>query len=348
MYLDRLRAVTPLLLLVALLAAILGVARTSKHSTDLERIRASGILKCGSHNGIPGFFFFKTNGQPAGLSVDFCRALSIAVFGDVNHVRLVPISMQSRFLALQSGEVDVLLPPTAMSIKRDTSLGLTNVATLVNNGVGFLVSRKLNATSARDLDGRTICVIQGSTMERAIVDYARPFNITIATRPYDNLQLERAAFFSGRCDGIVDDFVALQGDVAAAPDPASYVVLPDNIAKEQDGVMVRSGDASMEKLARWTFYAMVQAEEYGIDQKNVDAIYRSRASPEIRRFLGTEGDFGKALGTARNDWTYQIIRQIGNYGEMFDRSLGKDGLGVDRGKNRLWKDGGMMISEMWQ
>lgn len=316
--------------------------------SDFDQVKKAGVVRCGMSMKSLGFSYFDEKGVPKGFDVDFCRAIASAVFGSPDKVKLVTTTTQTRFVALQTNEVDVQFQTIAMTLLRDTTLGLSNVATTLNNGVGIMVSKDLNVDSALKLDGATLCILQGTSMERAVLDFAKVNKLNIKLQQYDSSETERAALFSGRCDGMIDDMLNLQRNKVSAPAPERLIVLPEIVAKETDGMMVRSGDPEWEKLVRWTFFALIQAEEFGLDSKNVDQVRSTTTSPEIRRFLGLDGNIGKAFGL-KDTFVYDIIKNVGNYGEVFERNLGKQGgIGSDRGLNRLWTQGGLMISQMWQ
>lgn len=315
---------------------------------DFDRVKQQGFVRCGASMKAIGFSYYDSNGMAKGFDVDFCRAISAAMFGVPDNVRFVSTTIPTRFVVLQTNEVDVQLQTIALTILRDTTLGLTNVATLLHNGLGIMVAKDLNIDKAEKLDGATLCIQQGTTMERAALDFAKAKGITIKLQQYDNIETEKAAFYAGRCDGMLNDLLSLQRDKVSAPKPDNYAILPDILSKESDGLMVRSGDSEWEKLVRWTFFALVQAEEYGLTKDNVEEIRKTTSNPDIRRFLGVEGNLGKGFGIS-DSFAYDIVRHVGNYGEVFERNLGKaGGIGAERGLNKTWRDGGLMISQMWQ
>ncbi|GGJ30220.1 amino acid ABC transporter substrate-binding protein [Neoroseomonas lacus] len=330
-----------------LAAGLLGLAAPASAGPTLDAVRQNGSVRCGVPSGVAGMARPDSQGRWVGLHADICRAIAAAALGDAEKVRFVPLTAQSRFTALQSGEVDVLVYLTALTLSRDATLGLSIVAPpYFYTGQGFLVRRSLNITRATELDGATVCATQGSVIERNLNDFAQRSNIRLTTIAFDTQPSVIAAFFAGRCDAISNDMISLSANRLAAPDPNAVMLLPELIAKEPHGAMVRNGDAEWGLLVRWTVSALIQAEEFGLTRENVEATRASTTDPQIRRFLGLNENVGTGLGL-RDDWAFQVVRQVGDYGTLYERHAGAQGLGLDRGLNRLWTQGGMMMSWLW-
>mgnify|MGYP001210450138 CR=1 FL=1 len=330
-----------------LAAGLLSLAAPASAGPTLDAVRQNGSVRCGVPTGVAGMARPDSQGRWVGLHADICRAIAAAALGDAEKVRFVPLTAQSRFTAVQSGEVDVLVYLTALTLSRDATLGLSIVAPpYFYTGQGFLVRRSLNVTRATELDGATVCATQGSVIERNLNDFAQRSNIRLTTIAFDTQPSVIAAFFAGRCDAISNDMISLSANRLAAPDPNALMMLPDLIAKEPHGAMVRNGDAEWALLVRWTISALIQAEEFGLTRENVEATRTSTTDPQIRRFLGLNENVGAGLGL-RDDWAFQVVRQVGDYGSLYERHAGAQGLGLDRGLNRLWTQGGMMMSWLW-
>src|SRR5690349_9066714 len=315
--------------------------------TDLDAIKARGNLICGGGQGTAVFMMADSQGKWVGLDVDVCRAVSAALFGDAEKVKYVPLSSQQRFTALQSGEVDLLSNNTTQTLTRDTALGLDFTAITYYDGQGFLVPKKLGVKSAKELSGATICVAPGTTTELNLADYFRANKMTFKPVVIEKAEEIRAAFYAGRCDVYTTDVSSLAATRAAnVPPPAKsedFVILPEIISKEPLGPMVRHGDNQLADIIRWTQYAMLEAEEYGITSKNVDEMAKSE-NPTIKRILGVTPGMGKALGVD-DKWVYNIVKQVGNYGETYDRHVGPNSLlKIDRGVNKLWTQGGLQYA----
>ena len=312
----------------------------------LDGVRRQGFVRCGVSTGVAGMSMPDSQGVWRGFDADICRAVAIAVFGDADRVRFVPTTAQNRFTALQSGEVDMLTRTTALTLARDSQMGLTITAPHFFTGQGFLVHRRLNVTRAEQLNGATICATQGSEIERNIMDWARRSNVQVSTIPFDTPPTILQAFLSGRCDAISNDMVSLSANRVAAPDPTALMLLPDIIAKEPHGVLVRNGDPEWAALTRWSVFALIQAEEYGLTRDNVVRIRETTTDPRLRRFLGLTENVGTGWGL-NADWAFHVIRLLGNYGELYERGPGRI-LGLERGPNRVWTEGGLLISWLWQ
>ena len=335
------------LVLAPALAASLA-ARPAMAGKDLDAVKARGTLICGvAANGLAGFMLTDSQGQWKGINVDVCRAIAAAILGDASKVKYVPVSGQHRFTALQSGEVDLLSNNTTWTLLRDTSLGLDFTGVTYYDGQGFMVNKKLGVKSAKELNGATICVPSGSTTELNVADWFRANKMTFKPVIIEDMDAIRAAFFAGRCDVYTGDTARLYASRAAnVPPPLTaddFVILPEIISKEPLGPAVRHGDQQFADIVRWTQFAMLEAEENGIDSRNVDEMLKSD-NPNIRRILGVTPGMGKALGVDEK-WVYAIVKQVGNYGEIFERNLGKESpLKMDRGLNRLWTQGGLQYA----
>ena len=323
------------------LALALAWAGSALAQSTLAAVRAKGYVQCGVNTGLAGFSQPDSKGVWHGIDVDVCRAVAAAVFGDANKVRYTPLTAQQRFTALQSGEIDLLSRNTTWTVTRDTSLGLNFVGVNYYDGQGFMVSKQLGVKSARELDSATICVQPGTTTELNLADYFRAHNMSFKPVVIEKLEEVTSAFFSGRCDVYTTDIsglVSVRG--TRAPNPADYVILPEVISKEPLGPVVRHGDDGWFDIVKWSLFAMLDAEELGLGSKNIDQQLTSK-NPSIQRFVGASGDIGKMLGLD-DRWAYNIVKQVGNYGESFDANLKP--LGFERGLNKLWTDGGLMYA----
>ena len=325
-------------------AILVGAAGTAHAGKDLDTIKARGQLICGVNTGVAGFAQTDSQGKWVGIDVDVCRAVAAALFGDSEKVKYVPTTAQQRFTALQSGEVDILSNNTTATLQRDTALGLDFGAVTYYDGQGFMVNKKLGVKSAKELNGATVCVQPGTTTELNLADYFRTNKMTFKPVVIEKVEEVRAAFFAGRCDVYTTDASGLYSTRAAnAPNPDDYMVLPEIISKEPLAPAVRHGDNQFADIVRWSQYAMLEAEEYGISSKTVDEMLKSE-NPSIKRILGVTPGMGKALGVDEA-WVVNIVKQVGNYGESFDRNVGMGSpLKIDRGLNRLWTQGGIQYA----
>ena len=333
----------------AVLAALTAIAGTAQAGKDLDAIKARGSLICGiAANGLAGFMVVDSQGKWTGIDVDVCRAVSAAIFGDSEKVKYVPVSGQQRFIALQSGEVDMLSNNTTVTLQRDTALGLDFGAVTYYDGQGFMVNKKLGVKSAKEINGASVCVPSGSTTELNLADFARANKFTIKPVVIEDMDQIRQAFFAGRCDVYTGDSSRLYSSRAAnVPPPAKpedFIVLPEIISKEPLAPAFRQGDHQFGDIVRWSQYAMIEAEEYDITSKNVDEMLKSE-NPSIKRILGVTPGMGKALGVDEK-WVYNIIKQVGNYGESFERNIGMGSpLKIERGLNALWSKGGLQYAQ---
>ncbi|MSQ54027.1 MAG: amino acid ABC transporter substrate-binding protein [Betaproteobacteria bacterium] len=321
-----------------LLAAGVGAAHAQ---STLDAVKAKGHVQCGVNTGLAGFSQPDSKGVWKGLDVDVCRAVAAAVFGDANKVRYTPLTAQQRFTALQSGEVDVLSRNTTWTITRDTSLGLNFVGVNYYDGQGFMVPKKLNIKSAKQLNGATICVQPGTTTELNLADYFRANRMSFKPVVIEKLEEVTNAYFSGRCDVFTTDVSGLVSIRAArSQTPGDHIILPEVISKEPLGPAVRHGDDKWFDVVKWAMFAMLEAEEMGLTSKTIDQALASK-DPGVQRFVGATGDIGKMLALD-NRWAFNIVKQVGNYAESFDANLKP--LGFERGLNNLWTHGGLMYS----
>ncbi len=310
-------------------------------SATLDAVRGRGQLLCGIAGGVPGFSLPDSQGVMRGLDADTCRAVTAAALGDVNKVKFVPTTTQNRFTALQSGEVDLLSRSTTWTLGREGNLGLLFAWVNYYDGTGFLVKKSSGVKSAKEMDGATICVQPGTSTELAINDFYRVNNMKFTPILIQDLSEIQGAFLSGRCDAYSTDASALATfRFSQGPKAEDLVLLPEIISKEPLAAVVRKGDDKWYDVVRWTFIAMLTAEEKGITSANLDSFMNS-TDPDIRRLLGLEGDLGKALGLDTK-WAYNVIKQVGNFGEMWDRNITP--MGVPRGINALWTKGGLQYA----
>jgi general L-amino acid transport system substrate-binding protein len=322
--------------------AIAAAAAPALAGPTLDAVKSKGYVTCAVNTGLAGFSMADQQGHFTGLDVDVCRAIAAAVFGDATKTKFVPATADQRFALLQTGEVDVLTRNTTWTLLREADLGLNFGPPDYYDGQGFLVAKKLGVTSAKKLDGATVCVQPGTTTELNLADYFRSNKMTVKPLVIEKLEEVENAFFSGRCDAFTADRSALAATRASkAPNPDDYVILPEVISKEPLAPAVRHGDDEWFEIIKWSVFGMIDAEEKGITSKNVDAMLKSD-DPEIQRMLGVTPGMGKALHIDEK-WLYNIIKQVGNYGESFDRNVGKDSpLKLARGINQLWTKGGIM------
>lgn len=331
--------------LLAGFTAICGFAGPARAGEVIDAIKQKGFVACGVHTGREGFALADSSGNWSGLDVDYCRALAAAVLGDASKVKYVPTSGQTRFTAPQSGEVDILARNVTWSYTRDTSLGLLFVGTNFYDGQAFIVKKRPGLESVKQLDGATVCVDFGTTTEKNLADYFQANNMKFKAVVFESSEASQQAFASGRCQAYSGD----NGNLAVfkatqLKNPDDYVILPEIISKEPLGPVVRRGDAEWFAIARWTLNAMIEAEELGISSANVDSLRKSTTDPGIKRFVGDGDDLGKFMGLDK-EWAYRIVKQVGNYGESFDRNLGAGSkVKLPRGYMNLWTKGGLMIS----
>ena len=327
--------------LLAAAAAALPAHAQQPAADTIAAIRARGSLLCGVAPSTAGFSIPDSRGEWRGIDVDSCRAVAAAILGDATKGRFVPASTQQRFTMLQSGEIDLLVRSTTWTLGREASLGLAFAGVNFYDGQGFVVKRASGVTSARALDGATVCVQPGTTTELNMADYFRANRIRFTPVIIDNIEELRAAFIAGRCDVYTNDASSLASFRASqGPNADQYLLLPEIISKEPLGPVVRKGDWKFYDVVRWSHFAMVTAEEMGISSANL-AQFSDSTNPDVQRFMGRAGDLGRQLGVG-NDFAVQIVRQVGNFGEVWERNITP--LGIQRGINALWTQGGLQYA----
>src|SRR6188768_2022411 len=329
--------------LVLTLAVAAGLSAQAATAQTLKTVKDRGMLSCGVSQGLPGFSTPDDKGNWTGLDVDICRAIAAAIFNDATKIKFVPLSAKDRFTALQSGEIDVLSRNTTWTLSRDTSLGANFTGVTYYDGQGFLVKKSLKVNSALELNSASVCVQTGTTTEQNLADYFKGNNMKYEVVAFGTADETVKAYESGRCDVFTTDVSQLYAEKLKLANANDHVVLPEVISKEPLGPLVRHGDDQWFDVVKWTLFAMLNAEELGVSSKNVDEALKSN-QPEIRRLLGVEGNFGEQLGLTK-DWVVRIVKQVGNYGEVFERNVGTGSkLGISRGINRLWTKGGIQYA----
>jgi general L-amino acid transport system substrate-binding protein len=325
---------------LALAAALSTQAATAQ---TLKTVKDRGLLSCGVSQGLPGFSSPDDKGNWTGIDVDVCRAIAAAIFNDTSKVKFVPLSAKDRFTALQSGEIDVLSRNTTWTLSRDTTLGANFTGVTYYDGQGFLVKKSLKVNSALELNSASVCVQTGTTTEQNLADYFKGNNMKYEVIAFGSADETIKAYESGRCDVFTADVSQLFAERLKLSNPADHSVLPEVISKEPLGPMVRHGDDQWFDLVKWVLFAMIDAEELGVTQRNVDEMAKSD-KPEFRRAFGTDGNLGEQLGLTK-DWVSRIVKAVGNYGESFDRNVGAGSkLGIARGLNQLWDKGGIQYA----
>jgi len=322
--------------------AALSVSSWAAHAgTTFDAVKSKGFVQCGVSTGVAGFSINDGKGGWQGLDVDLCHAVAAAMFGDPSKAKIMVVSALQRFTALQSGEIDVLPRNTTVTLSRDTTLGLLGVGVNYYDSQGIMVKKSLGVKSAKELDGATICVQPGTTTELNLADWFRAQHIAFKPVVVDTMDEIIRSFVNGRCDAYTGDKSQLAGARSTLQNPQDYDILPENFSKEPLGPMVRQGDEQWFNLVRWTMFAMLEAEEYGVTSKNVDEMLKS-TNPNVQRLLGVTPGMGKNLGVD-DKWAYNVIKTIGNYGESFERNVGQASpLKLPRGLNASYKDGGLM------
>ncbi|NPA28023.1 MAG: amino acid ABC transporter substrate-binding protein [Epsilonproteobacteria bacterium] len=324
--------------LLAAMAATLSIAGT------LEDVKKAGVLKCGVNTSLPGFSEADSKGNWRGLDVDYCKALAAMVLGDSSKVKYVPLNAKERFTALQSGEIDVLSRNTTNTETRDAALGINFTGVMYYDGQGFMVPKALGVKSAKELNGATVCIQAGTTTELNLADYFRSNNMKYKAITFDTNDQVNKAFESGRCDVVTTDASGLYAQKSKMKNPDDYVILPEIISKEPLAPAVRHGDDQWFDIAKWARNALLTAEEKGVTSTNIDQVKATTNDPEVRRLLGLEGDMCKNLGLDKECF-YRAIKQVGNYGEIFERNVGENTpLKIKRGLNALWTQGGIQYS----
>ncbi|MBN9510138.1 MAG: amino acid ABC transporter substrate-binding protein [Alphaproteobacteria bacterium] len=316
-------------------------------SPTLDAVKKRGELICGIDTGIPGYAYQDSSGEWQGLDVAYCRAIADAILGSPKKVKFIGTTSKVRFSVLKSGEIDVLIRDSEHSFIRNTQLGLDEPAVNFFTGQTFMVKKSLGVSHLKEMDGATVCLLTGTTLETNIADYNRANNVKIKTLLFDRPEEAFAAADSGRCDGYTDD----GGSVAAARStmkkPADWIFLPETIGGlEPLGSFTRQGDEAWTRLVKWVHFSMLEAEVLGITRANADQMAKNPTNPDVRRFFGVEGDFGKLLGVD-NGWSGRIVKDIGNYGEVYEATFGTKGLGLPRGMNNLYDHGGLQTLPTW-
>ena len=325
----------------AALAMTAGAALAA--SSTLDAVKKRGRLICGINVGLAGFAVPDDKGVWRGFEVDFCRAVGAAVFGDPDRVAYKPLTGKTRFPALQSGEVDLLARITTWTFKRDVNLGFDFVGVTLYDGQGFLIHKDLGVTSARELDGASVCIQTGTTTELNLADFFRANGMKFRSVVVEDAAEARQNYAANRCDVYTTDRSGLAAQRSVLKNPGDHVILPEIVSKEPFGLVVRHGDNAWGDIVRWVRNALVVAEELGVTRANAERMKTSR-NPEIRRLLGEDGEFGVALGLSR-DWAFKAIEGVGNYGEIYDRHIGpRTAIGLDRGVNNLWTKGGILYA----
>ncbi|MDP2331410.1 MAG: amino acid ABC transporter substrate-binding protein [Reyranella sp.] len=333
---------------IAAAAALLGAAMfasvPASAGQTFDAVKVKGFVQCAVNTGLAGFSFADSQGKWTGLDVDLCKAIAAALFGDAEKVKFTPTTAQQRFVALQSGEVDVITRNATQTLMRDTALGFNIAGVNFYDGQGFIVPAKSGIKSAKELNGATICVQPGTTTELNLADYFRSNKMTFKPVLIEKLDELLQAYASGRCDSYTTDASGLAAVRASQlAGKGEHTILPERISKEPLGPIVRHGDDQWLDLVKWVLIGMIEAEEYGITSKNVDAMTKSD-DPAIKRFLGVTPGYGKAVGVDEK-WMYNVIKQVGNYGESYDRNVGPaTPLKLERGQNALWTKGGLMYA----
>jgi general L-amino acid transport system substrate-binding protein len=311
----------------------------------LDAIKARGQLVCGVNPSLPGFSAADSQGNWSGLDVDVCKAIAATMLSDASKIKWTPLNASQRFAVLQSGEIDVLSRNTTWTLTRDASLGLHFTGVTYYDGQGFMVPKKSKITSAKNLKGATVCVQSGTTTEKNLNDYSKSMKLNIKPVVFDTQEATNKAYFAGRCQAYTTDASGLASvRNKEATNPDDHLILPELISKEPLGPSVRRGDDEFFAIVKWVVFALIEAEEYGITQANVDQLKASSQDPVVQRILGTSEDTGKLLGLDK-DWAYRAIKAVGNYGEIFERNVGpKTALKLPRGANNLWNKGGFMYA----
>ncbi len=340
-----LKLVKKLSLLSAAAAALAVTALPAHAGKTVDAIKARGQVICGVNVGLAGFSSADSNGAWTGMDVDVCKAIAAATLGDATKVKWVPLNAQQRFTALQSGEVDILSRNTTFSMTRDASLGLHMTAVTYYDGQGFMVPVKSNIKSAKQLKNATVCVQSGTTTEKNLTDYSKAANLNLKPIVFEKQEAVNAAYFSGRCQAYTTDASGLASvRNKEATKPADHLILPELISKEPLGPMVRRGDDEWFAITKWVVYGLLEAEEYGVTQANVDTMVKDSKDPVVMRLTGSGEDTGKLLGLDK-EWLVRAVKAVGNYGEIFERNVGpKTTLALPRGTNNLWNKGGLMYA----
>lgn len=318
------------------------------HADLLDEIKERGVLSCGTLNFLPGVGYLNDNGEWSGFDVDFCKAAAAAILGDPEKLKLIALTGPQKFPVLDSGEIDILSRSVTATISRETTLGYDFIGPNHMTGQGFMVSKDSGVTSVDELDGATICVLGGSAQERYLADYFAYKGMTFKPVAAEGSDQMYPMYFDGRCDAVTQEPPYMAIRRLRSGEAENHVILDEIISKSYEAPLIREGSPRLREVLQWMHYGLITAEELGVTQDNVDEMAANSKDPNVRRFLGTEGNVGEGLGVS-NDWMVNVIKAVGNYGEFYDRNLGKDSpLGVERGLNALPRDGGVLTSPGWQ
>lgn len=332
---------------LGLMAGFAVTAGPAAAQSTLEQIKNRGHLRCQVGIPSPGFYVLDQNGNWSGSDVSICRAVAAAIFGDPKKVEFQSVTSAVRFTALANGESDMLSRTATWTLFRDTQLGLKFAGVNFYDGQGFMVKKSLGLKSTKELKGATVCVLTGTTTELNMTDYSRSLGLDLKAIVFEDNNVRDQTYGQGGCDAVTNDKSGLASTRAKFANPDEHMILPETISKEPLGPAVRNGDDQWFQVVRWSVFALIAAEEYGINSKNVDQMKASPPNPEVARFLGVEGELGKGLGLSQ-DWAYNIIKHVGNYGEVYEKYMGEGpgAIGIPRAgsQNALWTEGGLMYS----
>lgn len=338
-------------LALAVTSTLLATNSYADDSTStLSAVKERGYVNCVIGNSFPGFYSLNKAGEWQGMDIDMCRGVASAVFGDATKVKFLPVQWAQSFTSIKSGKGDILSKGMTWTLSRDTQQGLDFLDTYFYDGQGFMVHKDLGVKSIKELNGATVCVLTGTSSELNIADYSRANNMDIKTVVFDDSSVRNTAFFNNNCDALTNDKSGLAAQRSAAPNPSDYVILPETISKEALSFAVKQNDSEWANVVKWTFAAMVAAEEFGVNSQNAEEMRAQSQSPVVRRLLGVEGDLHTGLGLPQ-DWAYQVIKNVGNYGEVYERNVGPNSvLGLDREGtlNALWTQGGLMYAKSFR
>lgn len=346
---KRLIGTAPVVL-VAVLALLASSLHVYAAESTLDTVKKRGYLNCIIGNSFSGFYTVDDKGEWSGMDIDICRGVAAAVFGDKSKVKFKSVQWAQSFTSIKSGAGDMLSKGMTWTLSRDTSQGLDFLDTYFYDGQGFMVHKDVGVKSAMELKGATVCVLTGTSSELNLTDFNRTHNLNLKPVVFDDSAVRNAAFFNNNCDCITNDRSGLAAARSAAENPDDYVVLPETISKEALSFAVRQNDSAWANVVKWSFAAMLEAEEMGITSANIDEIKKTTKNPAVKRFLGLEGDLHKGLGL-NPDWAYQVVKQVGNYAEVYNRNLGPDTpLALDRKGtlNELWSRGGLLYSKSFR
>jgi general L-amino acid transport system substrate-binding protein len=332
---------------LGLLAGFAVTAGTAAAQSTLEQVKQRGHLRCQVGIPSPGFYVLDQNGNWSGSDVSICRAVATAIFGDPSKVEFQSVTSAVRFTALANGESDMLSRTATWTLFRDTQLGLKFAGINFYDGQGFMVKKSLGLKSTKELKGATVCVLTGTTTELNMTDYSRTLGLDLKPIVFEDNNVRDQTYGQGGCDAVTNDKSGLASTRAKFANPDEHMILPETISKEPLGPAVRNGDDQWFQVVRWSVFALIAAEEYGVNSKNVDQMKASPPNPEVARFLGVEGELGKGLGLSQ-DWAYNIIKHVGNYGEVYEKYMGEGpgAIGIPRAgsQNALWTEGGLMYA----